>query len=85
MNNKLQLSLLIIILGTITVHGTRPESQKRGGTHVLTKHGECSFTCFYDDHMLLGNFVFNNCGLDMKMRIKCFAGVSLQYRRSSGF
>ena len=53
MNNKLQLSLLIIILGTITVHGARSESQQKSGTHVLTKHGERSVRCFYDDHMLL--------------------------------
>ena len=39
MNNKLQLSLLIIILGTITVHDARSESQQKSGTHVLTKHG----------------------------------------------
>ena len=52
MYSNLQLSLLIIILGTITMQGARPEPQQKSGKDVLAKHGECFFKCIYDFHML---------------------------------
>ena len=57
MHSNLQLSLLILILGAITMQAARPESQQKSGNHGLVKRGECFFSWIYDYHMLL-EFVF---------------------------
>ena len=53
MHSNLQLSLLIIILGTITMQVARPESQQKTEEDVLVKRSECFFKCIYDYCMLL--------------------------------
>ena len=58
MHPNLQLSLLILILGTISMQAARPESQQKSGNHVLVQRGECFFTRIYD----YTNFVFTNWG-----------------------
>ena len=67
MRSNPQLSLLILILGAITIQGARPESQQKSGNHVL---GECFLTRNYDYTLCCLNFVFTNCRLDITLTIK---------------
>ena len=59
MHSNLQLSLLILILGTIAMQDARPESQQKSGKHGLVKRGECFFSWIYDYQTLL-EFCFHD-------------------------
>ena len=43
MEAKFRLSLLLIILGTLTVHGARLENNLENPLLVVARSGECSF------------------------------------------
>lgn len=64
----LHLCLPMIILGTITLHGARPEHQQENSVHVRAKRDrKCSFI-MHDELMLLKFYSLIDAGQETKTK-----------------